>query len=68
MPEMPRPIAIPFKLAAVGLVFCVEPSGDVRAEIQEAVRKALEGLDNVQVDAQFFQWHDVAIKVVTDGQ
>ena len=69
MAKMPETIAVPFKLAAVGLVFCVEPSAEVREEIQEAVRKALTDLPMVKVDAQFFQWNDTQIKVVpNDGQ
>lgn len=68
MADMPKTIPVPFKLAVVGVAFCVEPSAELREEIQEAVRSALEALPWVKVDGQFFQWHNVEIKVVTDGQ
>lgn len=69
MANLPKPSPVPFKLAVVGLVFCVGPSGDVRAEIQEVVLKALDDMPNIEVSAQFFQFHDVDVKAVsTDGQ
>lgn len=60
---------LPYKLAVIGLAFKADGDMDAkREEIQEAVRSALEALPWVQVDAQFFQWNNVEIKVVTDGQ
>lgn len=72
MANLPEVVPVPFKLAVVGVVFCVEPSAEIRAGIEEVVRKALEEeLPNVKVSGQFFMYHNTEIIIkpeATNGE